>query len=142
MNNKAFVDSDIIIDLITVRGDFYKPAAMLFDLGFKRKVELYTTAVVLANVFYVLRKTLGKPKTKEHIKGLHVILEILPIDKQMVDNALNSTFTDFEDALQYFSVRETDVSVILTRNIRDYKVQDMTIQTPEGYVTQLLSDLQ
>jgi predicted nucleic acid-binding protein len=132
--NKIFLDSDIVLDMLSERGDFYKPAAVVFELGFTKKVELYTTALVLSNVFYVLRKEHNWAKAKEDIKRLHTVLEILPINKKMVDNALNSTFTDFEDALQYFAVKETDISVILTRNLKDYKVQDITIQTPKEYM--------
>jgi predicted nucleic acid-binding protein len=141
MNDKVFVDSDVILDLLLDRGTFYNPAASVFKLGLTRNIELYTTAVVLSNVFYFSRKKHGPEKAKGHIRDICRISNILPISKEIVINALNSNFTDFEDALQYFSVRQTDVSVILTRNLRDYKVDDIAIQTPEGYVNQLLADI-
>ena len=64
---KIFIDSDIILDVLAERDNFYEPAASLFDLGYERKIDLFTTAVVLANVFYILRKKLSIEKSKEQI---------------------------------------------------------------------------
>ncbi|MDR1221084.1 MAG: hypothetical protein LBK73_15970 [Treponema sp.] len=52
MNKKLFVDSDVILDLLAERTLFYEDAAKIFTWGYKKKIELYATAVVLANIFY------------------------------------------------------------------------------------------
>jgi predicted nucleic acid-binding protein len=56
------MDSDIILDLLAKRPLFYDDAAKIFSWAYKNKIELYTTAVVLANVFYILRKVNGNDK--------------------------------------------------------------------------------
>ncbi|GHV03751.1 PIN domain-containing protein [Campylobacterota bacterium] len=106
MNKKIFIDSDIILDVLAERAIFYEPAAIIFDLGYAKKLELYTTAVVLANVFYILRKKYGIEKSKELLTKLRSITKVLPIDEAMVDNTLASKFGDFEDGLQYFSAKK------------------------------------
>jgi predicted nucleic acid-binding protein len=50
---------------------------------------------------------------------------------------LNSSFSDFEDGLQYFTARENDIGIILTRNIKDYKEKELLIQTPEEFLKTL-----
>jgi predicted nucleic acid-binding protein len=140
--NKVFVDSDIILDMEVERNPFYEPAAKVFELGYEKKLELYTTAVVLSNVFYISRKKYGSKKTVEDLKKMHTVLKILPIDKEMVGSALYSDFKDFEDALQYFAVKSSGVSVILTRNLTDYKVADLKVQTAEDYIEGLLESLE
>jgi predicted nucleic acid-binding protein len=59
MTKKLFIDSDIILDLLAGRPLFYDDAARIFSWAYKKKIELYTTAVVLATVFYILRKVKG-----------------------------------------------------------------------------------
>ncbi|GMO55909.1 MAG: PIN domain-containing protein [Candidatus Endomicrobiellum trichonymphae] len=119
MNKKIFIDSDIILDVLAEREMFYESAAEILDLGSTKKLELYTTAVVLANVFYFLRKKYGIEKSKGLLKKLRRIIKVLPIDEAMIDSTLESKFGDFEDGLQYFSAKENGIPVILTRNIKD-----------------------
>ena len=72
MNKKLFIDSDIILDVLTKRENFYEFAAEIFDLGYEKKLKLYTSAVVLANVFYILRKKYGIEKSKKQFKKIAV----------------------------------------------------------------------
>ncbi|GHV12815.1 PIN domain-containing protein [Spirochaetia bacterium] len=134
MNKKIFIDSDIILDVLAERELFYEPAAEILDLGSSKKLELYTTAVVLANVFYFLRKKYGIEKSKGLLKKLRRIIKVLPIDEAMIDSTLESKFGDFEDGLQYFSAKESGIPIILTRNIKDYREKDVTAQTAEEYL--------
>ncbi|MDR1316625.1 MAG: PIN domain-containing protein [Spirochaetales bacterium] len=134
MNKKLFVDSDVILDLLAKRLSFYEDAAKIFTWAYKKKIELYTTAVALANVFYILRKANGNGKSKEQIKDLRLLVKILPIDENIVDMALSSKFDDFEDGLQYYAAKEQNLFGIITRNLKDYKVKDIVIQTSKEFV--------
>ena len=134
MNKKVFIDSDIILDLLAERELFYDNAAKIFTLAYEKKIELYTTVVVFANVFYVLRKIKGNEETKRKLKNLRILIHILPINENITDMALASKFNDFEDALQYFTAKENKVLSIITRNTKDYKVKDIIIQTSDEYL--------
>ena len=134
MNKRIFIDSDIILDLLCKREPFYPFAAEVFTLGDLGKIELVTTSVVFANVFYILRKVLGIEKAKELLRKLRIIIHVVPVCEKTVDLALNSKFSDFEDGLQYFTARENEINILLTRNVKDYKEKDLLIQTPEQYL--------
>ena len=134
MKKKVFIESDIILDVLAKRNGFFESAAMLLDLGVKNTLDLYTSAVVLANVFYILRKKYGIEKSKEQLRNLRYIIKILPINQKTVDDVLNSKFNDFEDGLQYFSAMENQIPVLITRNIKDYKEKALLILTAEEYL--------
>jgi predicted nucleic acid-binding protein len=134
MSKKLFVDSDIILDLLAERPSFYEDSAKLFTLAYRKKIELYTTAVVLANVFYILRKINGNNKSKQQLKDLRLLVKILPINENIVDITLSSIFSDFEDGLQYFTAKENNLLGIITRNPKDYKIKDMVIQTSREFI--------
>lgn len=134
MNKKVFIDSDIILDLLCKREPFYSYAAEIFTLGDTKKIELVTTSVVFANVFYILRKLLGIEKAKELLRKLRIIISVVSVEEKIVDLALNSKFSNFEDGLQYFTARENDIKIILTRNTKDYKEKDLLVQTPKEYL--------
>jgi len=134
VNKKLFVDSDVILDLLAERELFYGHAAKVFTLAYEKKIELFTTAIVLANVFYILRKVKGNEEAKRQLKDIRLLIHILPINETIVDMALNSKFSDFEDGLQYITARENNIPAMITRNTVDYKVKDIMIQTPEEYL--------
>lgn len=134
MNKDVFIDADILLDLLCKREPFYPSAAEVFTMGDKGTLKLVTTPLVFANVFYILRKSLGMEKAKELLRKLRIMVGIVEMDEKIVDLALNSSFSDFEDGIQYFTAREHGIQHLLTRNLRDYKGADLIIQTPEEYL--------
>ncbi len=134
MSEPVFIDADIILDVLCQREPFYEAAAEVLTLGDRGDIKLMTTSLVFANVFYILRKVLGIEKGKELLRKLRIIVGVLPVEERAVDMALNSDFSDFEDGLQYFTAREHGIGVLLTRNIKDYKKNDIVIQTAEEYI--------
>ncbi|MDR0456101.1 MAG: PIN domain-containing protein [Treponema sp.] len=135
MRKKIFVDSDVILDLLAKRESFYEDAAQLFTLAHEKKIALFTTAVVFANVFYILRKVGGNEEAKKQLRNLRLLVHIVPIHENAVDMALNSKFSDFEDGLQYFTAKEHNMPALVTRNTGDYKVRDISIQTPHEFIS-------
>ena len=97
--------------------------------------------MVFANVFYILRKIIGNEPAKELLRKLRIIVNVIPVTEKAVDLALNSKFSDFEDGLLYFTARENNVPVILTRNAKDFKEKDLVIQTPEQYLRMYKKDV-
>ena len=107
---------------------------MLFTFAEMKKLELYTTPLILANTFYILRKQLGNDSAKNAVRKLRILLHVIYSTESVIDKALNSEFSNFEDAIQYYTALEYQIPVILTRNIRDYKKASVIVQTPESYL--------
>ena len=58
----------------------------------------------------------------------------MPVEEKEVDLALNSKFSDFEDALQYYTAMRYGIEILLTRNIKDYKEREIIVQAPEEFI--------
>lgn len=132
--NKYFVDTDVIIDLLANRQPHFHFSAVLFTLAEMNKFELFTTPTVIVNTFYLLRKQLGNEAAKNAIRKLRLIIHVIDSSEKVIDQALNSSFSDFEDAVQYYTALNSNISVILTRNIKDYKASNLIVQTPELFL--------
>ena len=86
-------------------------------------------------MFFILsEKKYGINKSKDQLKKLRQIIKILQINQKTVDDVLSSNFGDFEDGLQYFSAKEYQIPVLITRNVKDYKEKDLIILTAEEYL--------
>ena len=127
MSKKIFVDSDVILDILCQREPYYEYAAYVFSLSDTRKI-------VFSNVYYILRKLLGIQKAKEALRKLRLLVKVMPVEEKEVDLALNSKFSDFEDALQYYTAMRYGIEILLTRNIKDYKEREIIVQAPEEFI--------
>ena len=132
--NKLFVDTDVILDLLGRRIPHYHFSAVLFTLAEMKKIDLYTSPLIMANTFYILRKQIGIEEAKKALRKLRILLHIIDSSESVVDKALNSDFSDYEDAIQYYTALEHGISVILTRNLKDYKNASIIVQTPEAFL--------
>ncbi len=131
---KVFVDSDIILDLLAKREPNYIYAAKLFTLIDQQKITGYTSPIVFANLHYILRRNSSNLSALKSLRKLKTLINILPVDERIIEQSLNSDFTDFEDAIQYFTAVNNGISIILTRNKSDYRKSNIPIATAEEYL--------
>jgi len=130
----VFLDTDVILDLLTEREPYFKPAVDLFLLIQNKSIEAYTSPVVIANLFYILRRHFDKNKAIQSLKKLKSLVKILNCGDHVIELALSSDFTDFEDSIQYYTALESNIDVLITRNIKDYKTANINISTPLEYI--------
>jgi predicted nucleic acid-binding protein len=131
----VLIDTDVLMDFFFDREPFANFAADILNRCEEKKIIGYTTPVIICNVYYLLRKSAKHQLIIEKIKQLLSIIEITEMDKEVVLDALNSKFKDFEDALQNSSaIQNGKISVILTRNTKDFKKSDLAVLTPETYL--------
>ena len=129
------IDTDVILDFFFDRQPFAEYAAGIFLLCENNQIKGYTTPVIISNVYYLLRKTAKHEIIIEKLKQLLSIIDIVEMNKQVVIDALNSKFKDFEDALQNFSASNNGIiTIILTRNIKNFQNSKLAIISPEMYL--------
>ncbi|MCM2357712.1 MAG: PIN domain-containing protein [Geobacteraceae bacterium] len=139
MKRAVFVDTDIILDLLTRREPFYPAAAQLFSLVERGEQKACVSALTFANLFYILRKELSAPKAVDVLKKLRQLVTVLPVDDRIVALALDGGFTDFEDALQYQTALSKGIACLITRNTKDYRKPVITVCTAEEFLARRAS---
>jgi predicted nucleic acid-binding protein len=133
---KIFIDSDIMLDAALHREPFYLYAANLLELCYESRLKAITSPTAFINTHYFLNKF--SPLTKmESLKRLRSIVSITEINEIIIDLAFNSTFTDFEDAVQFYTAKNAGADIIITRNIKDYKHSTIPVLTAEQFLRTL-----
>jgi len=130
MKPAVFFDSDVLIDVFAKRMPFFDPSATLLSLAETGKFLGYTSPIVIANVYYVLQKFGGKLLSKSNVRKIRQILKIVDMNEKTVDMAIESEFLDFEDGLQFSSILQAQLHYIVTRNIKDYKNNQIAVLSP------------
>jgi predicted nucleic acid-binding protein len=132
---RLFIDTNIVIDLLSKREPHYAESAILFSLADRNKIALSVSALTFANTAYVLLKQLKTGKVKEILRKLRVLIQVLPLDDKTIGLALNDeSFADFEDGLQYYTALENDMDIIITRNLKDFKSAKIPVMTAEQFI--------
>lgn len=132
--NKCFVDTDVVIDLLSQRQPHFHFSALLFTFAEMGKLKLYTTPTVMVNTFYVLRTQIGNEAAKSALRKLRLLIHVIDSSEKVMDQSLNSSFNDFEDAVQYYTALNNNIPIILTRNLKDYKNAKVLVQSPEMFL--------
>jgi predicted nucleic acid-binding protein len=132
---KLLIDTNIVIDLLAKREPYYEDAAKLFSLADKNKVKLSVSSLTFANTYYLLQKMNSALVAKEILRRFKILTEVLSLDDKIIDLALNDNgFSDFEDAIQYYSALENGQDIIITRNLKDFKSSKIPVLTATEYL--------
>ncbi len=134
MKKKVFVDTDVIYDLLAKREPFYHAAAHLFTLADEGKIQIFISALSLANIHYLISKQQSENQAKQILRKFKVLVHVTSLTEKIIDLALNSEFEDFEDAIQYFSALQNEIKILLTRNLKDYKKAQITVLTAQDFI--------
>jgi len=83
---RLFVDTNIVLDLLEKRNDFFEDAQELFTLADKKEVKLYVSALTIANIHFILHKHL-RMEARKVLAKFKVLVEVLPIDDKILELA-------------------------------------------------------
>lgn len=129
------IDTDVILDFFFDRKPFSDNAAIILSYCESNKLKGFITPVICSNVYYLLRRTSKHDKVIERLSQLLTFIDVLQMDKEIILEALNSKFKDFEDALQNFSaVKSGNIDAIITQNIKDFTNSKIGVLTPANFL--------
>jgi hypothetical protein len=62
------------------------------------------------------------------------VVKICPLDSVILQAAINSTITDYEDAVQHECALAENLDAIVTRNTKDYKNSSVKVYSPAEFI--------
>lgn len=134
---KVFVDTNVLVDYICKREQFFVVAKAVFAFCFLGKIEILISSLSIVNTLYIGRKHDSK-KMKTSLSGLGKIVSFVDLPASMVLDTLNSEWADYEDALQNATALCNGVDCIVTRNKKDFEKSSLPIYTPEELLEVLI----
>ena len=136
--SRIFLDSNVILDLLGERVPFFDSIAKVATLADQKKLTLIVSPLSFTTVDYVLNKYETSESVLNKLRKFKIICQLCEVNDEIIDKALNSNFKDFEDAVQYFTAQQSNCSVIITRNGKDFKNSTIPIMTAEEYLSSII----
>ena len=137
---KIFVDTNIIVDLIADRKPYSKFAIEIFEKVEHKKIKLYTSSHSIATTHYLLKKYIDEKKLRDILCHLLDYITVIAVDQDVIKKGLKSKHKDFEDAIQITAAESiNDMFCIVTRDLKDYKLAQINVFTPDEFLNKIIS---
>ena len=117
---KLFLDTNVVLDYLAAREPFCLDIRPIFRERIERNFELYVASMTFTTMEYVLKKHIPHAALMNEFMQLRQAVEVVPTDGRIVDEAISSSFSDFEDAVQYYTAMSIGADVIISRNANDF----------------------
>ncbi|MCM8813095.1 MAG: PIN domain-containing protein [Candidatus Omnitrophica bacterium] len=134
---KIFIDTDIFLDTILDRKPYSEFSNELLSYCEQNKVSGFTSSLILANIYYIIRKLANHRKAIEALRKIRVLVKVLPFTDKEIGESINAEFSDFEDGLQYFIASNHRIECVITRNTKDFKKSNISVLTPKEFLLTL-----
>ena len=119
---KIVFDTNIVLDVLLIREPYAQISINLFDAVVSKEIEGYLCATTVTTIDYLVAKRQDKQKARELVRE---------VNEAVLAKAVNSDFSDFEDAVLYQASCYAGVDSIVTRNGKDFKTALLPIYSPD-----------
>ncbi len=129
MECKIFLDTNIVIDIMTQRSDSYFSILLLKNSS----LEKHISALTVPNVAYTV-KDLNNDLFRNFLRAIN----INPLDNEVIEIAfvLDQDVKDFDDSIQIASALRANCKYLITRDkkLLKSKINSLKIITPENFI--------
>jgi predicted nucleic acid-binding protein len=127
-------DTNIILDVVLRREPFSKESAQVLSLIERPGRTGMLCATTLTNLHYMTRRTLGDSGARQNIAHFLQVMELAMVTRAVINAAIKSEMTDFEDAVLAYSAHLAGAQAIITRNLRDFAKSPVRAYTPGQFL--------
>ncbi len=128
---KVLIDTNVIIDHLTNREPFCEFSEKVIRLCENKKIRGYITASSATDIYYILRKYVGREKGIEFLRLLVSIIDVIEVTKSDILKAMEINISDYEDALLSCCASKIKADYIITRNAKDFLNSNVNSISPK-----------
>ena len=131
---RIFVDTNILLDVLTKRAPFYENSAMIWSLVEQGIVTGYISAISVNNVFYISQKLNDRKYAQGLVDKILKDFQIIAVDYEILKLSQTISDRDYEDLIQYFSAIRSGSKYVITRNTRDFPETGVEVIAPNEFL--------
>lgn len=131
---KALLDTNIVLDVLLDRKPHSVDSAEVFRLIEQGAAEGMLCATTITTLDYLLTQSMSRNKARGVLSQLLTIFEVATVNRAVIEKALLSQMTDFEDAVLDHAAQNSGADVIVTRNIKDFARSVSTVMDPKQFL--------
>jgi predicted nucleic acid-binding protein len=139
---KVLLDTNVVLDQLLAREPHVGPAEQVMSLVDAGHLEGVICSTTVTTIHYLASKAIGASAAAEHIRKLLMIFNVACVDRDVLRNALDSGFADFEDAVLHEAARSAGAVAIVTRDAKGFAPSELPVFTPVELLAALRTERQ
>ncbi len=136
-NNKLFIDTNIILDLLDDKRSSYLDSKRLIEKCLSDNILIAISDDIITTVYYLSEKRVKRDKLLGFIKFLNKNFEIFVFDhdviEETIDICLKNSSYDFEDTLQAVCAKKYKFYTLVTNDKKFPKIDGVNIINPKEF---------
>lgn len=134
---KILFDTNILLDVFLEREPFYDASFATLSIAEQDIIEGWICGITVTTIYYLLQKGLSKNSADKHLKNLLKIFHVAPINRAVLEDAIDPKFTDYEDSVLHQAAIHSGIDGIATRNQKDFKHSTLPVYSPQELLNSL-----
>ena len=97
-------------------------------------VDGWTSALTFPLIYFFRRRVVDETTARSNAQAILTGLQLVALSQTVIESALTSEGTDFEDNIQLASAKSIFASHLITRNKKDFDPSHISVLTPEEWL--------
>ena len=134
----ALIDTNVVLDYAEKREGFFEVAKEIFVQIWQGSFVGFVSSSAVTDIYFFLRKHYKSSETAlSQLVTLLDTLEVLMVDRQTIEDAIESGMTDFEDAVQAAAAQDFGIDIVVTRDKAGFGDSGLRVYSPEEFLETL-----
>jgi predicted nucleic acid-binding protein len=135
---RILFDTNVLLDALLSREPFVADAASLMMAAEAGQIQGFISATTITDIYYLVRReTKNKAIADAAIAGLLKLTDICPVNRSILEQAIQLQLPDFEDAVQISCAMTHSLDAIVTRDVKGFTGSSILALSPEALKNQL-----
>lgn len=131
----VLLDVNVVLDVLLERDEHVEASAAIWELIETGKVRGFLAAHAITTIHYLVRKHVGTESRATKIIGsLLAIFRVATVDQAVIEQAIQLSAPNFEDAVTAAAAHRAHCEVIVTRDLKGFQKSPVPAVTPEAAV--------
>lgn len=127
---KVLFDLNIVLDVLQKRLPHFVDSAQALARAENGAIEGYLATHSWTTLFYLYARDQSADQARVRLTELLQFLAVAPVDQQVVEQALNLPYQDYEDAVQMMAAVRCGATYLVTRNVADFTAGPLPVLKP------------
>jgi len=129
---RLLLDVNVILDILLDRKPHVHASARVWTAIEKGTAEGLLAAHGLTTIHYLVQRDRGPALARRAVESILGVLNVAPVDAQVIRRALALSWADFEDAVAAAAAEAAKCDALVTRDPRGFPRSPILVLMPEA----------
>ncbi|MGC1307949.1 MAG: PIN domain-containing protein [Phormidesmis sp.] len=128
---RVLFDTNVLLDALLARESFVSDATFLLEAVELGQIKGFMSATTVTDVHYLVgRQTKSADAAVSAVTRLLALMEVCPVNREVLEQAVALKLSDFEDAVQVACAIASGLDLITTRDAIGFKGSPISVIEP------------